>query len=369
MKRIKVIHLIEDLNTGGAERISAGIVTGLDKKRFEAEVWCLEEGGAVAEEIARQGIPTKILGLSSYHNPLNILKLALLIKETKPDILHIHGYFAGTFVRLANFIARVPVVFSHLHSTHYYYQKKHLLTEKFLAKFTDRILCCSEAVKKWAQESEGIPAKQLVVVYNGIEVDRYQPNVEIGELRKRLHLTGEERIIGTVGRLEPVKNQTLLLEAASRVKEKVPNLKVILVGEGSLRASLLETAARLGLEEAVIFTGRTDQVARYLSLMEVFVLCSRLEGLAMVLLEAMAAGKPVISTRVGGIPEVIGDEVTGLLVPPGDAKALSEAIIYLLTHPEEAKRMGDEGRVLCQEKFSTETMVKRIEELYESALG
>ncbi|MCK4261031.1 MAG: glycosyltransferase [Halanaerobiales bacterium] len=365
MRKIKVIHLIEDLKTGGAERVLANIVTRLNKEKYEVEVWCLVRGGKIAEELREKRIKVRVLNLSTYHDPLNILKLTSLLRREKVNILHTSGYFASTFGRISGLLVKVPIVFAHPQSTYFYYQKKHLLTENFLSRFTDKIICCSEAVKNWAKDYERIRENKLITIYNGINLEEFKKVVNSKEVRKELSLTGKERIIGTVGRLEPVKNPDLLLRATSLVKKRFPNLKVLFVGKGSLRDSLEKLAEGLGLKENIIFAGEKKNVFPFLSLMEVFILCSNIEGLSLALIEAMSAGIPVIGTKVGGIPEIIENGINGILIPPDNPEAFAEAIIYLLNHPEEAKKMGERGKEICKNKFSSEMMVEKIEELYE----
>jgi len=370
MKKLSVFHLVEDLKTGGAERVIADIVEGLDRKRFEARVWCLARGGETADELLEKGVEVRILGIWSYHNPLNIIRLSRLLKKEKPDIVHTHGYFASVIGRLAAKKAGLPIIITHVHSTYWEYKKRHLLIERYLSRCTHRIICCSEAVKNFVTGHEKIKEDKTVVIYNGVDEERFLPLQDPSPARARLGIDRESPVVGTVSSLTPHKGQKYLIQAAAKIREKYPATRFLIVGDGPLRQSLEEQALGLSLQSSLIFTGARRDIPDLLSLMDIFVLpSSSREGLGIAIIEGMAMEKPTVATDIGGIPEVVQDGETGLLVRPGDSAALAKAIIELIDNPDRAKAMGKKGRNRFAQKFTRKTMLSKIEDLYLGLAG
>ena len=365
MKKLSIIHLVEDLKIGGAERVIADIVEGLDRKRFEARVWCVARGGETADELMEKGVEVRILGISSYHNPLNIIRLSRLLKKEEPDIVHTHGYFASVIGRLAAKKAGIPTIITHVHSTYWEYKKRHILIERYLSRFTHKIICCSEAVENFVTCHEKIKNDKTVVIYNGVDEERFSPIQDPSSARARFGIDRESPVVGTVSSLTPHKGQGFLIQAAAKIRDKYPSTKFLIVGDGPLRLSLEEQAQRLGLQSSLILTGARRDIPELLSLMDIFVLpSSSREGLGIAIIEAMAMEKPLVTTDIGGIPEAVQDGETGLLVPPGDSDALAKAIIELLDDPDRAKAMGKKGRDRFEQKFTRKRMLSQIENLY-----
>ncbi len=367
---LKVIHLVEDLKIGGAERVIADTALGLDRKKYDASVWCVTRGGETASELSEKGIEVKILGISSYHNPLNTFKMIRLLKFARPDIVHTHGYFASVIGRLAARKAGIPVILAHVHSTYWEYKKRHLMIERKLSRFTHKIICCSKAVENFVKNTEKITDNKTIVIYNGVDEERFCPLKSPTSIRAEFGMSEEAAVVGTVSSLTPHKGHEYLIQAASLVLNTLPSAKFIIVGDGPLRKRLEDQAKNLDIHPAVIFTGTRKDIPEILSLMDVFVLPSHTrEGLGIAIIEAMAAERPVVATEIGGIPEVVNDGETGLLVPPGDAEALSKAIIELLRNPKKTKEMGVKGRTRVKEKFTTKKMLSEIEHVYLSLIN
>jgi len=156
MAPITVLHLVEDMRIGGLEKVLASIVLHLDKEKFQPEVWCLARGGEMAEELLCRGVKVRTLHLTTYYNPLNILRLSLLMKQNHISILHTHGYYGSTFGRVSALIARVPIILTHVHSTYFNYTKRNLAIEKMLSHFTDKVICVSRAVQSFVTDTEKI---------------------------------------------------------------------------------------------------------------------------------------------------------------------------------------------------------------------
>lgn len=364
MKSRKVLHLIEDLKIGGAERVVETLFHGLNQDGYKVSIWCIAGGGSIADKFIREGKGIRILNLKTYHNPLNIIRLALLIKKNRFQIVHTHGYFAGTMGRVSAFLARTPVIISHVHTTDWNFSKRNLWVEKVLSRITDRIICCANAVEDFLISHEKLDPKKLVTIYNGACCKR-----EEGGNIKGNHAASNEINIVIVASLVENKGHRYLFEALSKIVETRNNIRLRVVGDGPLKFQLSDYSKSLGIDEYTEFLGTRDDVPAILKTSDILVLPSiKREGLGIALVEAMCQGKPVIGTNIGGIPEVIEDGVNGYLVPPGDSDALAEKLDLLINDKDKRKRMGIEGRKRFEEKFDASIMINKIECLYDSLL-
>ncbi|MBN2570313.1 MAG: glycosyltransferase [Deltaproteobacteria bacterium] len=366
MKKVKVVHIVENLDVGGLEKIIASIVKNLDREKYETEVWCLSKGGVIAQEIENAGSKMKIVGMSSYYNPVNILRLSVMLRKTQTDIMHTHGYFAGTFGRLSAIVVRIPVVITHVHSTYFGYTKRNMLIERILSHFTDKIICISHAVKKFVVDNEGISRKRVHVIYNGIE----SPGEREDRLsRVALGIDDKDIVIVTVASLVPNKGHKVLLDAFHVLSLKHENVRLLLIGDGILRNELERYAERLNLYDRVIFTGVSSDVYLLLRLSDIFVLPTvEREGLGIAIIEAMACGLPVVGSRLGGIPEVIQDQKNGFLFTPGNSQELAQVLGLLVSDGNLRNAAGNAGRKIFAETFTAEEMTRRIEMLYDRFL-
>lgn len=363
MKKITVVQAVENLRIGGIEKIVSTFAQGLNKDKYDVKVYCLAEGGAIADELIGNGHDVRILNLKTYHNPLNILKLASLMRKDKVDILHTHGYFASTFARLAAIIARVPIIFTNITSTYYDIRFRHRLIEEALSLFSDRIICVSNAVREFVIQSERINPGKIIVIHNGARIK--PPSYPKIALRSGWGIKEGDKIIGTVARLEPVKGVEYFIRAAAEAAKAIDCVKFLIVGDGGHRRELENLADTLRIKDKMIFTGFLMNPQDALSVMDIFVLPSaEREGFSCALSEAMGFGLPVVVSKIGGNVEAVSDGVNGILVPPKDSDAMAEAIIALLKDPLKAKKMGQESRKLYHEKLSAEIMIKKTEELY-----
>jgi glycosyltransferase involved in cell wall biosynthesis len=368
VKRIKILHLVEDLKIGGLERVIESIVTGLDKDRYDAEVWCLAYGGEIAEELIDMGVSVKILGMKSYYNPLSLVALSRLMRKEKIEILHTHGYFASTFGRLAAILAGVPVIITHVHSTYYGYSKRNLLIERFLSFFTDKIVCVSVAVQKFVLEVEGINEKKTLVIYNGVkELGVREAKLDVS--RKSFDISDSNIVVITVASLTPHKGHGVLIDAMHILSQEYQSLRFLIVGDGPLRNDLAEYVKKLDLTQNIVFTGLKRDIYSLLRLSDIFVLPSlEREGLGIAIIEAMACGLPLAGTRLGGIPEVIEENVNGFLVTPGDPEELAVAIEKLISDKIARERMGQMGRLIYEKKFTVTKMTESIGSLYDELI-
>jgi glycosyltransferase involved in cell wall biosynthesis len=240
-----------------------------------------------------------------------------------------------------------------------------LIPDRLTLPWTQAVVCCSEAVCRSVRAQLGGAGKKYLSIPFGVDVDRYAGAAPVK--RQELGLREDLPVIGTVCRLvEPKKGLSVLLQAVALFRDRSPSpgLQLLIVGEGPAHSSLREQSERLGIAPWVVFAGVRRDIPTLLPLLDIFVLPSLYEGFGIAILEAMAAGRPVIATEVGGIPEVVIHRETGLLVPPGDPTALTDAIQWMLSHPEDAKALGACGQERARRHFSIESVVRQHEELY-----
>jgi len=242
--------------------------------------------------------------------------------------------------------------------------------ERWANRFTDLRIATSEAVRQNRITREKTPSEKIVAIPNGVDTAYFAPaRWERGNSQAELGLSKDRFCIGTVARLTEAKGLKYLLLAVKRVRENIPDVTLLIVGDGPLREELEEYSRELGIDDAVIFTGYRNDIPRMLAAMDVFVLASVWEGMPVSLLEAMAMQKPVVATRVGGIPEVIQDGVDGILIPPTDANELARAIINIFKDREFSDNLALNARKRIMEHFSIESTAKRIGSLYQELIA
>ena len=349
----RVLHVCSDTNIGGAGRYVLTLLTQPRiAERFVVAVACPE--GDLAVTLRRAGLEVLTYPGADVSFSLAALQsLYLLVRSWRPQIVHTHGSLAG---RVAAGVAGVKVVYTKHGLASVAEQAVQVRRARATVKraavrvFADRIVAVSEAVKR-SLVAAGADAERVWVIPGGVALDGY---VGVPPL-----VPG---VVGALGRLSFEKGFDVLVDAVPRLAGA--GIRVLLAGDGPQREALSRQVADLGLSEAVSLVGFVDAVPAFLGRTGVFVLPSRSEGLGLVLVEAMAAGRPVVATRVGGIPEVVVDGETGFLVEPEDAGALAGAIARVLGDPALAFRLGEAGRRRAQAVFSAERMADQMAALY-----
>ncbi|MCL6447510.1 MAG: glycosyltransferase family 4 protein [Armatimonadetes bacterium] len=374
MKKFRVLHLIRPA-AGGMKNHLLSLLSRLNPDLFEIVAACPD--GPLAAEIAHAGfraVALPLVGELSFRKDWETIRLLVkILREEKIAILHAHSAKAGFVGRLAARLARTPVIFLTAHNSIFYEDwpawKKMILAaaERALSRVTDRIITVSEALRRELMQKEGINPDRIVTIYNGIGPAPGRPPRERRQVLRELGLPPLGQVVGTIARLAPQKGVGYFLKAAAMlVKDYQVNF--LIVGGGPLRRQLESEAISLGLQNRVVFTGEREDVPAILPVFDIFVLPSLTEGFPLTILEALAAGRPVIATRVGGIPEAIVDNYTGLLVKPGDPAGLALAIAELLSDRERALALGRAGQACARDRFTVAQMVRRVEEEYIKAL-
>jgi glycosyltransferase involved in cell wall biosynthesis len=348
---------------GGAETLLVELIRRLDRARFLPEVCCLKELGLLGKELAGE-IPTHA-GLLRHKYDLAVLgRLARLMAQRRIDAVVTVGPGDKMFWgRLAARLAGVPVICSAIHSTGV---PDHIeWSNRLLGPLTDAFIAVARPHARYLAEHEGCPAARVRVVPNGVDVEKFHPRWPSGTLRQGLGLPPGTPVAGIVAALRPEKNHELFLRAAALVRRQLPAARFLVVGDGPRRSALESLAGELLPGGAVRFLGTRNDVAEVLALLDVLVLTSHMEANPISILEAMAAEKPVISTRVGSVSETVLDGRTGWLVPPGDAEQLAARMVELLADPPRAAAMGRAGREQVVAHWSIAQTVAGYQDLLE----
>lgn len=324
---------------------------------------------AYKPELEQAGIPVTSLGIQrKIPDPRPLVQLTRIVWEWKPDIVHSHMVHANLFARITRLFAPVPVLISSARSIReggWWRERLYRLTDP-LCDLTTHV--CEAGARRYVEEGL-VPAHKIRTIPNGVDTEQFFPD-PAERVRLRAEWNVEERFVWlAVGRLEAPKNYPNMLHAMHAVKQGNPRALLLIAGDGPLRASLESLASSLGLKENVRFLGVRRDVPQLMRMADAFVLSSSREGLPNVLLEAQASGLPAVVTDVGGNREVVCEDETGFIVPPGDSDALAERMIHLMRLPKEQLcRMGESGRDRVVEYYSMESVVNRWISLYEELL-
>jgi len=365
-KRIKILYLITGLKTGGAEIVLYNLVKNIDKKKFEPVVVSIIPIAEIGKKIQDSGIRVLSLSAKFKYNPLIIFRLISIFKKEKPQILHsflFHSIFLG---RIVGKTCKVPIIISSIHSEYIGgFLRNRLL--QITDSLDDVVTIVSQKASETMLKSKTVSSNKLLVIYNGIDLNKFifQDKKAREEIRKELNLKKDDKVLISIGRLFEAKGYPYLIEAIKILKSKYPDIKLLIIGEGEEKNKLETQIRGLNLEKNIFLLGRKENVSNYLNASDIFVLASLWEGFGLAIVEAMACGLPVITTNVGGIPEIIKDKISGLLVNPKDFKILAQKIDYLLNLDADSKeRFALKGRKIVEQKFPLEKMMTKYEELY-----
>jgi glycosyltransferase involved in cell wall biosynthesis len=367
--RPRLLHLTVGLGVGGAEEIVRGSLPRIREEGFEVTLGCLKPGGSLLREIQQGGIPVRSLGGDPPWNPGLLWRLLSWIRSGRFDIIHSHLYWANLAVRMAAPWAGRAVIINSHHGTDAWLSSSRRWMERSTAPMADRVVTCSEAVRRRLLEI-GLPAEKVVTVPNGVEAGRFSDASPRDSLRDSLGILPRQMVVGTVGRLdEPVKGLGTLVEAMRGVVGRIPEAVCLVVGDGPSRASLENSVKERSLAGSIRFLGERRDVPDLLQALDLYVQPSLLEGFGLSALEAMASGKAVVASRAGGLPEVVVEGETGVLVPPGDAESLSRAILDLLEDPGRRSRLGEQGLARARQEFPMERMIQGWTGIYRELLA
>ena len=367
MEKTKVLHVTFDMAIAGTEQVIRQLVENTDPNRFECSIMCIDgKIGELGQLLADKGFKLHTLARNPSGLDFNIVKqLKNFVKKNDIDVLHCHQYTPYIYGLFASFGTKTKVIFTE-HGRFYpdTYKWKRMILNPFLSFFTASITTISKATAEALITYENFPRRKIEVIYNGIHFEPEKFSKET-DLRNELKINTDAKILGTISRLDPIKNQTMMIEAFYDVLQKHPNTYLLIVGDGPERPKLERLTKTLNIQNKVIFTGFKTNPQRYFNIIDVFLLSSLSEGTSMTLLEAMAFEKPSVVTNVGGNPEIIEHEETGLVSPNKDKNAFGTAISRLLTSPKLRQELSRKGKKSYFENYTSNIMASSYEAIYE----
>lgn len=376
---VRLLRIIARLNVGGPALHASLLTERLDPRRFDCLLVAGRDEAREGNYLALHGktldrlvtLPALGREIRGGQDVVALAQLVRLMRRARPHIVHTHTAKAGTLGRLAAWLTGVPVVVHtyHGHVLRGYFPpartRLFIAVERWLARRTHRLLAVSEQVRRdLLGLGIGTPSA-FEVMPLGLDLEPFMRcERRRGELRRELGLDDASPLVGIVARLVPIKAHEVFLEAAALVSGRLPECRFLVVGDGELHSELEAMTRRLELSGAVRFLGWRRDLDRIYADLDVVVLCSRNEGSPVSLIEAMAAARPVVATRVGGVPDLVEDGVNGRLVPAGDPAALAKSIVELLSDPEHARVLGRAGRTRVHPAFDAGRLVEDMSRLY-----
>ncbi len=345
------------------ENVVVNIVNGLDGN-FKSMICCLETSGPLEKKIRKHHATVFVLNKKPGFKIKLFFSLARLMRNQAVDIVHTHNYLGFVYGVPAALLARVPLIFHCEHGTPIVYNLKRTLMFKVLYPFINRVLVVAKSLGDEIAEKRKCSKDKMRVVLNGVDHVLFKPRPKDSSLLKRLDICNNDIIIGSVGRIEPVKNYLLFVKLIWALQKVNKNVKGLLVGDGSEKHVLKSEIKRLGLEKQFILAGRSDEVPKMISMMDIFLLTSYSEGMSVSILEAMSCGKPIIATDVGNNRELVKDGINGFIFDLEDFNSLFDKALFLVKNTESRLKFADLSRKKAVNEFSIDSMIEKYSQLY-----
>ena len=353
-----ICQILHTLRVGGAEVLAARLayrLSGMNRFVFV----CLDELGSLGQRLRADGFAVRVLDRRPGLDLSCSRRLADVLRRERVDLVHAHQYTPFFYGMMARLLYRRPPILFTEHGRHFpdYPRRKRIVANRLLLTGRDRVVGVGESVRHALVQNEGIPPDRVGVIYNGINLAGIvNSNTDRHALRREIGVGAEDLVILQVARLDYLKDHATAIRTLERVASRQPSVRLVLIGEGPERTGIQNLVRQRGLEPFVRFLGLRTDVGRLLQAGDLVLLSSISEGIPLTLIEAMAAGLPVVSTNVGGVGEVVEDGRTGLLAPAGDDAALAEKILRLADSPELRRQMGQFGRKRATTLFSETQM-------------
>ncbi|HUE73638.1 MAG TPA: GT4 family glycosyltransferase PelF [Pirellulaceae bacterium] len=367
-----ICQLVHTLNVGGAELLARQFAEAA-RDRYRFVFVCLDAPGVMAEELAAQGYAIEVIGRKAGFDLACAWRLGRVLRRHGVELVHAHQYAPFFYAMLARMMGmrHLPIIFTE-HGRDYpdYPRLKRKVANRLLLRRCDRVVAVGNCVRDALIQNEGLPPDRVEVIYNGVDISRYDPQRPLRDaVRKELGYDQGEILIMQVARLNRLKDHPTALRAMARLAKDCPQARLVLVGDGEERPALEKLTDELGLRGVVRFLGTRSDVARLLQAADIFLLSSISEGIPLTIIEAMATGLPCVATDVGGIAEVIIDGETGRLADARDADALADRLRALIGEPERARRMGAAGCIRAEGHFSDAAMHASYGKIYGELLN
>lgn len=374
-----ILHIITNLPFGGAQDNTLLTVEKLNREKYDVSLMCSPDGDWLPRA---QQIPNLNLvfvdELKREISPINdfiaFWKILRLLNRGKYTIVHTHTTKASLLGRIAAKLAGIPVIVHTVHAIHFHdyvnplIRWLYIMIERFLSKITDKIITVSKMNLKKALDLKLAEAEKFVNIYSGIELEKFNTNIDVDSKKKELGIFNGEKIVGMVGRLSKQKAPLDFIKAIPEVLTFESNVLFVIVGEGLLKKSIIELAKKIGIESKLKLLGFREDIQEILPTFDVFVLTSLWEGLGRSLTEAMYTGLPVVATNVDGVPELVKDGETGILVNPKDVASIAQGIITFLSDKQKAKKIGEAAKQEITDSFDATHMVHQLEKIYDDLL-
>lgn len=366
--RIRVVYLVHTLAVGGAEEMVLNLVRHL-LGRFEPVVVCIDHAGPIGAEVEKTGVAFHALGLQpGLRRPADLWRLQQFLHSIQPTIVHTFLLTASLYGRFAAMLARVPIVIGTEVNIYERKQPLHRAAERWLMQHTDAVVASAESVREFYIKQVSAEPDKVAVIYNAVDWSQLDANRSRDQLRAEFGVPLDAPLAGIIARLTEQKAHRVLFEALASSPE-LAALHLLVVGDGELRDDLKRRVEQLGLAGRVHFAGARRDLGNILGAIDMFLMPSLWEGLPLSLVLAMGANLPVVASRVAGIPEVVRDGVSGLLVKPGDAADLASALVRLLEDGDLRRRLGQAASDFVRPRFGVDGYITSVAALYDSLLA
>jgi glycosyltransferase involved in cell wall biosynthesis len=362
---------LHGLAVGGAEVLAARLARQLQES-YRFVFACLDEQGSLGEELEKQGFRVEVLGRRQGVDCQCAWRLARFLRQERVDLVHAHQYTPFFYAAAARWLYRRPPVIFTEHGRHYpdYPRRKRILLNRFLLERRDRVVGVGQAVRSALIANEGLPADRVEVIWNGVDLAPFANGLcRRQAVRKEIGVEGACLVLLLVARFDYLKDHATAVRTLGRVVHQLPGAQLVLIGDGPGRRAIEESIREQNVADHVRLLGARTDVARLMPAADIFLLTSISEGIPLTVIEAMAAGLPVVATRAGGVPEVVDDGCSGLLAPVGDDAALAEHVIRLASDPQVRQQMGEHGRRRARELFAEEKMHASYLRLYRDTIA
>jgi glycosyltransferase involved in cell wall biosynthesis len=364
---VPVMRVYSRLDVGGIEHQMLKVLTRLDPARYRVSVCLIKRPGVLADWFRREGIPVHVLPFQGRFPPGGLWRMSRLFRENGIRIVHAHVRESNTSATVAARMARVPIVIGSIHNVDTIRGRRRILQDRLVDRWRDAMVAVSKQVKQNYCRTVGVDPAKVSVIYNGVDLSAFAGDVSRPEVLGPLGVPPGDKVVICVARLAIQKAHETLLEAAAVVLRSAPRTTFLIVGDGPRLPDLRREAERLGIGPKVVFAGRRDDIPALLKASDVSTLSSTREGFSNVVIESFAAGLPVVATDVGGNAEAIEEGESGFLVPSGDATALADRLLRVVTDAALQQRLSAAARRRAT-RFSLEETVRAIESLYERLL-
>lgn len=369
-----ICQVLHTLNVGGAEIMAANLARAL-RHRFQFVFACLDELGSQGDQLRREGFEIEVVGRQAGVDWRSMKKLAKYFAAKKVQVIHAHQYTPFFYSAASGLFRKRPGILFTEHGRWHpdLPNRKRIAFNRFALRKRDRVVGVGEHVRKALIDNEGLPADRVGVIYNGVNLSIYGNgdgacNAPL-KLKHELSIPHDVTIALQVARLDPLKDHLTAIEAMAKVVKSRSDVHLLLAGDGPERTAIEAKIAEHSLAQQVHLLGSRSDVSNLLRAADIFLLTSVSEGIPLTIIEAMAAGLPVVATAVGGVPEVVLNEITGFLAPPKAPTELADAILALARNPSRRSEMGQAGRRRAQERFSAEDMDANYARAYAEILA